>query len=320
MINFEEFQEYVGNVLLEKLPENLQNATVSIKKVETNNGVILHGLRIFPEDSIIAPTIYLEGCFEMYKDGTSLNDVVERIVNCVVENIAPAGFDDIAANFHDFEYVRDKIVISVVNTAKCANLLEHMPHQDVEDLSLIYKVIVKAHDQRTASITIRNEHLLLWGVTKEKIHEIAMKNSKEVRPACVKTISQAVENILHCDDIPEGILEFMSEFPDDIREFMSELSPREDLYVISNTAGFDGASAIFYENVLQNLAEQIGTDLYILPSSVHECIAVSTDLWTPAFLSRMVKDINVSQVPPEERLSDNVYYFKAGTNEIRLAV
>lgn len=309
MINFEEFQEYVGNVLPEKLPENLRNATVSIKKVEKNNGVILHGLCVLPEGSNIAPTVYLEGYFGMYEEGVSLNEVVDRIVNCVVENIAPAGFDDVAANFHDFEFVKDKIVISVVNRAKCANLLEHLPHHDVEDLSLIYKVIVKAYDHRTASITIRNEHLLLWDVTKEKIHEMAMKNSKEVLPACVKTISEALENILHCDDIS-----------DDIREFMPELSPREDMYVISNTAEFNGASAIFYENVLQNLAEQIGTDLYILPSSVHECIAVSTDLWTPAFLSRMVKDINVSQVPPEERLSDNVYYFKAGTNEIRLAV
>ena len=76
---------------------------------------------------------------------------------------------------------------------------------------------------------------------------------------------------------------------------------------------------MFYGNALEELSETIGSDLYILPSSVHECIAVSTELGDPETLAEMVQEVNGSQVAPEEQLSDHVYHYDANTKEITLA-
>ena len=43
---------------------------------------------------------------------------------------------------------------------------------------------------------------------------------------------------------------------------------------------------------IDELAKQVESDLYIMPSSVHETIAVSTDMGEPEELAKMVSEIN----------------------------
>ena len=76
---------------------------------------------------------------------------------------------------------------------------------------------------------------------------------------------------------------------------------------------------MFYEDALSELSKKVGTDLYILPSSVHEVIAVSTDMGTPETLSEMVREVNGTQVSEEEQLSDHVYRFDAAKKTLSLA-
>ena len=52
-------------------------------------------------------------------------------------------------------------------------------------------------------------------------------------------------------------------------------------------------------------------DYYILPSSVHEVIVLPASKKNneAVNLVQMVKEINVTEVAPEEKLSDEVYFF-----------
>ena len=52
---------------------------------------------------------------------------------------------------------------------------------------------------------------------------------------------------------------------------------------------------------------------------MHEVIAVSSEMGTPEELSSMVREVNGSQVSPEEQLSDHVYKFEAATKKLSLA-
>ena len=63
----------------------------------------------------------------------------------------------------------------------------------------------------------------------------------------------------------------------------------------------------------------MGTYLYILPSSVHDCIAVSCKVNTPDALAEMLLEINEGQVAADEQLSDHVYHFSAETKKLALA-
>ena len=71
---------------------------------------------------------------------------------------------------------------------------------------------------------------------------------------------------------------------------------------------------MLYEENLHKLAEQIGTDLYLLPSSIHETIAVSVEMGAPEYLAQMVHDVTL-----DERLSNNVYHYDKDLRKLELA-
>jgi hypothetical protein len=81
-----------------------------------------------------------------------------------------------------------------------------------------------------------------------------------------------------------------------------------DMYVITNPAALYGAAGIFISEALRKeVYEKLGGSYYILPSSIHECIAVSTDCGDREEFLNMVCQINAAEVAPEEVLSNSVY-------------
>ena len=97
---------------------------------------------------------------------------------------------------------------------------------------------------------------------------------------------------------------------------IGETEPVETLYIITNEKRAFGAASMLYEDELHKLAESIGTNLYVLPSSVHEVIAVSASMGSAEELARMVREINMEQVSPEDRLSDQVYLYDKNMRQL----
>ena len=180
-----------------------------------------------------------------------------------------------------YELVKANIIMTVINTERNPQLLAQVPHNNKEDLSLIYKVLLKKNDRGIATITVSNEHLKLWDITVEELHELAEKNSKRLLPSCI-----------------------------------NKMGP---MYVITNMQLDNGASTIFYDDTLERISGMLGTDLYILPSSIHEVIAVSINEGSLNMFSETVRVVNSTQVAEKDQLSDNVYYYSAETKDWTLA-
>lgn len=309
MLNFEEFQEYAKNHVKENMSKEFENAEVELNTVQKNNGLELHALLVRSEGSNISPTIYLEGFFEKYSEGTDLKEVMSDIGRLSEQHQqGPEIGENIAEKFRDFDFVKDKVIMSVVNAEKNQNLLQNAPHTMKEDLAIIYKVFLGDQGDGMATITIKNDHMDYWGVNTETLHELAVDNSNRLIPATVRGMNEIMMEMLG-HDMPPEIAESL----------IAEMPAENQMYVISNTANVNGAAAMFYGNALEELSESIGSDLYILPSSVHECIAVSTEMGDPEMLAEMVQEVNGSQVSPEEQLSDHVYHYDANTKDITLA-
>ena len=310
MFNFEDFCDYVQMSIKDHLPVEQQDAKVTINNVMKNNGLTLHGVVVHPEGQCVAPTIYLEGFFKQYEGGADLDSVMDKIAGTISEHLnTPEEFSDVAQMYSNYDAVKDKIVMAVVNTAKNRELLSQVPHTEREDLSLIYKVVVGTGADGIGSITIRNEHMEQWGVTVDEIHEMAMKNTREILPVTVQTMTEVMREMFGSDGMPEEMAEMM----------FSDMPLNQQMFIISNKSKVNGAASMFYEDTLSELADKIGTSLYILPSSVHEVIAVSTDMGTPEALAGMVREVNGGQVAPEEQLSDHVYKFDAKAKIFSLA-
>ncbi len=103
---------------------------------------------------------------------------------------------------------------------------------------------------------------------------------------------------------------------DVMRELMGDMAdmmiPDEQapIWVASVEGGQHGASALQYPDFLEQAAETLGGDFFVLPSSIHECLFVPDDgSMQLEYLEQMVRDVNETQVAPADRLSDNVYHY-----------
>lgn len=134
----------------------------------------------------------------------------------------------------------------------------------------------------------------LWGVTEDMVFDTAFDNQEKLHPVRIRSLCSALG--------------------------MPDLPGMPPVYLISNTSGILGASAILYDGVIDEVREKMrGYEFYILPSSIHEMIACPIppdgDI---SNLRDMVESINANSVPEEERLTDSVYDFDDSTNSLVL--
>ena len=310
MLSFKEFQEYAEMNLKDALPPEYENAKVTLNTVTKNNGMVLTALTVLPDGQNVAPNIYLDGFYAEYKAGSDLSTIMDEIADmCVAHIDVPQQFATIGNDFKNFDYIKDRVIMVAVSRERNAELLTQVPHHNKEDLALIYKVLIDQGAEGIGTITIRNEHMAFWDVTADDIKSLAEKNSVELLPAKVQSMDEVMREMFAKDGMDDEMMEAM----------FAERPIEEQMFVISNESRVNGAAAMFYEGVLSKLAERMGSDLYILPSSVHECIAVSSNMGTPEGLAEMVSEINEGQVSPEERLSDHVYRYSAEKQTLTLA-
>ena len=59
------------------------------------------------------------------------------------------------------------------------------------------------------------------------------------------------------------------------------------------------------------VAEKMGGDYMIIPSSVHELLVIRDDGTGYSTLETMVREVNSAIVSPEDQLSDHVYHYDA---------
>ena len=83
------------------------------------------------------------------------------------------------------------------------------------------------------------------------------------------------------------------------------------LLVLTNESKYCGAACMLYEGLLRNLSDEIRSDLFIIPSSIHEVLLLPDEgEFSEEELSALVCEINAHFINPSEILSDHVYRFK----------
>ena len=101
---------------------------------------------------------------------------------------------------------------------------------------------------------------------------------------------------------------------------MDELPQDEKMFVATVPDKVAGAGVIAYQNFMDEAAERVGGDFFILPSSTHEVLLVKDD-GEANFrdLKAMVEEVNATQVALEEKLTDSVYHYDSKEHIFELA-
>jgi hypothetical protein len=300
----------------EQLKEGLyreygQNVKIDIHETTKNNGTIYHAVAIMENGSNISPNVRLDGFFRSFMEGTQLSDIVKEIVQ--IYEMSKSEKIDLSF-FTDFSKAKHQIMFRIVGYDRNKVQLQKMPHIKFLDLALTFYLYLDLQDapERRASIQIEQEHLKMWGIDTGTLFDLAMENTIGKMPVRCQSIYDVILTILKRDGIRPGAKD---------AEMFRNSSQEVSMYVLSNQKNYFGASVIYYPGVLKKLAEQIGRDLIVLPSSIHEVIL------TPVRgeedydeINQMIRDINRDEVDEEEVLSDHLYYYDAKRDELRIPV
>jgi len=92
------------------------------------------------------------------------------------------------------------------------------------------------------------------------------------------------------------------------------------LYVMTTQSAMYGAPVILNPNAREAAAKSLGGDYYVLPSSIHEVLLVPDNgIVSADDLRGLVREVNATEVRPQDRLSDEVYRYDMQDKRIRTA-
>lgn len=293
------FQEFTKEVT-KKMEERMGEAyTVEIQQVRKNNDVLLNGITIRAPKSNVVPTIYLEAFYELYENGTEMDEVVEKIHEVYLESIPKTNID--MDFFRDYEKVKDRIVYRLINAEKNTELLKEIPHIPFWDLAICFCYAFWSQELGDGMILIHNNHMEEWGVDHKQLMAMAEINTPKIYPVSFYGIHEVLKQLHVQIDLSE--------------------CEEEQLFVLTNRQRTFGASVILYPNTLSWVAEQMQGDFYILPSSVHEVLILKKEKFQELqkqgmILHEMIREINTDQVATEEVLSDYPYFYDASEQRL----
>ena len=299
-----------ADVVKAGLEEAHPECCVMVHKVTKNNNLVLTGISIRSREVNLAPTIYMDSYYNDYKDGRPVSEIIAEVERAYNAYKVEQDFD--VSSITDFNHVQDKICYKLVNRDKNKELLSDAPYLPFHDLAVIFYVVVSEDRVGTGTVTVHNHLMEMWGNPDIKeLYRIAKNNTQRRYKGRVSNMMEIMGEIIsHSADNVD---------PDVVDAFFEMDSVYEDnmmpMFVATNNKKVNGAGVILYDGLLTTFAEKIGGDFYILPSSVHEVIFVPANGDMDArYLIQMVREVNATQVAPDEVLSDNVYMYHADTD------
>lgn len=274
---------------------------VKYTEVLKNNGVMYHALSIRKGDQNVAPTIYIDMLFEHYNRGCLMNTLVKEVVK-MYRLSSPK--NDVGIEFYyDFSQVADNLFFKAVNYEKNIDKLKDVPYKRALDLALVPLCRYKNVEIGSGVITVLNSHLKMWEISKDELWENVIESAVKNEPVKMTGILDVLEKVT-------GKSCSVDE--------MGEMSDAFGMYVLSNESGMYGAGTIFYPDALKKIADNMETDLFIIPSSVHEVLIIPDSNYDMDVeeLRAMIREVNETTVKDEEVLSDNLYVYDRDSDRI----
>lgn len=177
---------------------------------------------------------------------------------------------------------KEQIVMNLVNTSRNRGLLKAVPHKDVMDLSILYRVIVNRGNAGMRTVLVTNAMLEELGLSQNEISVLAYRNTLRMFPARVSKFS-------------------------------------DRLYMMTNSAKVHGATVMIYRGMIEALSRRLGGNLFVIPSSIHEVMIVPESSVDLSFLRQALADNNRFYVEKQDVLSDCVYFYSQKKKMIDIA-
>ena len=290
----EQFVENLKESLYERGMEDVQMREAHVDKL--NGGY--DAVTITPGDSNIGVTLNIDNFYKAFENGADMSEVVSKATEVAINGMENTPQLDVSS-LTDYDQMKDKLVMEVVSAEANAEMLENVPHQNMEDMAVVYRFVINSDETGRASILATNDMINAMGVTPEQLHADALENAPQIRPAQITGMSEVIAEMMGRDQA-----EMMGIVPVDPKD--------EQMFVATVSDKVMGAGVLAYQDFMDQAADRLGGSFYILPSSRHEVLLVPDNgQMSLGDLESMVREVNATQVAPEDKLTDSVYHYDA---------
>ena len=218
----------------------------------------------------------------VYAETAAKHDFIINLIDDLRMNIIN-NFNDLSkkaeatAKILDYSWVKEHLSLRIV--PDYSPLAIDSPYKTIAGDMMLFAQVRFSECEITV---INNSLLTSYGISKEELFKDAIENAVKREPAVIQSLGNVV----------------------------GMKTPFETFVITNNLTGNLGAAVIAYPEVLDEVASRIGGDFYIIPSSVHECLAIPADKAEPELLNEMIEEVNCS-LRPGEILSTHCYYYNA---------
>lgn len=275
--------------------------SVYLKKVKKNNGVVLTAIVIMKQGNNIAPSIYLDDFYECYKREKK-NQESERVIDEICDMISKIyennsdGINFDYKIFSDYEKIKSKIVYRLLNFESNKDMLRDIPYKRFLDLVIVFCVLIDDEVVGNGSVLIKKEHTKAWKVSEDDLYEQATINTPNLLEYSVVSMESVLYDMMGESPLGIGSTDEYSE---------------NNMYLLTNNRKQYGATCMLYSDVIKRISEKLSSNLFIIPSSIHELIIIPQNAFsmTKEQIMNMVIEINKTEVDKIDILSDNVYEY-----------
>lgn len=177
-----EFREFLDKVS-EELKERIPGLETEIKMVNKPQGESYLGLSAREPGKAVCPVFDMRNQFSDIKEGLPFDIMMNMLCEKIVEAEKITAVID-PKEIENYEISSKHLVLSLIPKKGNEEILQSIPHKEIEDLALYYRLDYGGD----FFVTVDNNLLERFGVTKEQLHEDAVRNSEELHPAQIRTI------------------------------------------------------------------------------------------------------------------------------------
>ncbi|MCR5796287.1 MAG: DUF5688 family protein [Solobacterium sp.] len=288
----EEFFEYVLEELPKIAPGKYRSGEFRIRKVDKPSESYT-GLYCSFGEGNPSPVLDLDLLYLRYTESRENGQSAEGILREAAASLERFPFMERLPDMSDYGQVREKLFIRMMDLESNMHILQECPYKKIGGMAMTCYCFCGDRNGYFSSARIMNFMVRdYYRIAPEQLFEDAISSSVKLFPAEIGVLAEDV-----------------FKRPSD--------EPLRMVY-ITNRKKLNGASALFYPGVMEHVGEMLKGDYYVIPSSIHEMIAVRAKDTDISVLRKMLKKGNRELIEEGEWLSDDLYYYDAEKQEFRM--
>lgn len=273
---------------LNRLLEGKEFKIVAANNFKNNGSKV--GYALTSKIGNAAPIVYYENISQYWESNAEIIEYLESVFER--HKIGYVNIEKCCTREYILSHVRPKLISS----DNLEMVKKHgIVYEEFLDMLILYYIEIEeiSDDEGFASATLKYAMLEQVGITIQELKEYADTNLKQDYQ--IKSLEDIISRSLG-EDWKEEDTE--DEMP---------------MWVVTNSKGMQGAATILSSEILTEVSKKFNSENFaIIPSSVHECIAVSEEKIDSGALRRMVYEVNRTELQADDILTDSVYLYKNG--------